>query len=63
MKGDAGDGILHTKVGTCHYMAPEIISDHESEDANYSGDKVDIFAIGVILFNMRTAIRPFITAE
>ena len=57
--GDAGDGVLHTKLGTCHYQAPEIISVPLNQAANYAGEKVDVFALGVILFNMRTKKRPF----
>ena len=45
--------ILHTKLGTEGYMAPEI------QTKNYEGAKADIFSCGVILFIMCTASPPF----
>ena len=45
--------ILHTKLGTEGYMAPEV------QTKNYQGVKADIFSCGVILFIMYTASPPF----
>jgi serine/threonine protein kinase len=45
-------------VGTSGYMAPEIILGQR-----YRGDKVDIFAAGIILFALYTGTAPFRTAE
>lgn len=52
-KGKDGSGVLHTKLGTEGYMAPEIAT------KNYDGMKVDIFAAGVILFIMYAGNPPF----
>ena len=48
---------LKDKLGTPEYMAPEIYK------GNYDGEKVDIFALGVILFNLITGIYPFEEAK
>lgn len=53
LQGKDKSGILHTKLGTDGYMAPEIAT------KNYVGSEVDIFAAGVILFIMYTASPPF----
>lgn len=53
LKGKNNKGILHTKLGTPGYMAPEI------RDRKYVGTKVDIFAAGVILFIMYAGHPPF----
>ena len=53
LKGKDGRGVLHTKLGTEGYMAPEI------PERNYDGKKVDIFASGVILFIMYAGNPPF----
>lgn len=45
-------------VGTDGYMAPEIILRQR-----YRGDKVDIFAAGIILFALYTGTAPFRKAE
>jgi len=44
--------------GTRTYMAPELL-----ERRAYNGKKVDMFAIGVILFFLVTGIFPFGAAE
>jgi serine/threonine protein kinase len=44
-----------TYCGTPGYMAPEIT--HEGSD--YSLDKIDVFACGVILFILCTGRQPF----
>jgi serine/threonine protein kinase len=51
--GKDKSGVLHTKLGTEGYMAPEI------QTKNYEGAKADIFSCGVILFIMYTASPPF----
>jgi len=53
IKGKDGSGVLHTKLGTEGYMAPEIPT------KNYEGTKCDIFASGVILFIMYAGNPPF----
>ena len=53
MKGKDGSGVLHTKLGTEGYMAPEVPT------KNYDGSKIDIFAAGVILFIMYAGHPPF----
>jgi serine/threonine protein kinase len=44
-------------MGTPIYVAPEII-----EGKEYSGEKVDVFACGVVLFIMLTGRYPFYAA-
>ena len=56
--GRDGKGYLKTKLGTGHYMAPEIW-----EKTPYIGQSVDIFSCGVILFIMVTGTHPFSSAE
>ena len=53
LKGKDNTGILHTKLGTPGYMAPEIVN------KNYIGTQVDIFSAGVILFIMYAGNPPF----
>lgn len=53
LEGKRKDYILHTKLGTEGYMAPEV------QTKNYDGRKADIFSSGVILFIMFTATPPF----
>ena len=57
LKGKNNSGILHTKLGTPGYMAPEI------RDRKYNGTQIDIFAAGVILFIMYAGHPPFEKAE
>ena len=49
---------LTGKYGTKEYAAPEIL-----EDKPYDGEKIDIFSLGVILFNLRLCSFGFTTAE
>lgn len=56
--GRDGSGYLHTILGTCRYMAPEIISQQP-----YQGNQVDLFSCGVILFCMVTGCLPFLEAK
>lgn len=53
LEGKDKSGIMHTKLGTEGYMAPEI------QSKQYVGTKVDIFSAGVILFIMYTGTPPF----
>lgn len=46
------DGDLSKGVGTPYYMAPEI------KNGNYTAS-IDIYACGIILFEMITGLRPF----
>ena len=49
---------LFTCKGTPGYMAPEIFT-----GKGYSGEAVDVFALGVVLFAMLMGRPPFRTAE
>merc|ERR1712151_1083698 len=54
LEGRDGSGFNRTFKGTMAYMAPEII-----ERKPYQGDAVDLFALGCILFVMRSGAMPF----
>ncbi len=54
MAGKDGSGKLHSQKGTLGYMAPELNMGHA-----YSGEKVDLFAVGVLLFTMVAQHPPF----
>jgi len=54
MKGKDGSGKLYSQKGTLGYMAPEIAAGQP-----YSGEKVDLFAVGVLLFTMAAQHPPF----
>ena len=54
LEGRTGDGNLSTYRGTFGYNAPEIYA-----ETPYSGAVVDLFAMGVILFIMRSGRPPF----
>ena len=58
IQGKEGHGFGMTKVGTYSYMAPELVS-----GMPYQSSVVDLFAAGVILFNIMTAQRPFTVAS
>jgi len=58
LSGDQGDGLLATRCGTVPYMAPEIFLSKE-----YSGQSVDLFAAGIILFVMVAQHQPFSSAQ
>ena len=49
--------------GTREYLAPEIQKARENSDFEYSGDKADLFACGVILYNMVSGKKPFKDAK
>lgn len=46
------------RIGSANYMAPEIL-----EDKPFNGAKVDIFALGVLLFCLYSSKLPFIAAK
>ena len=54
LRGQDRSGYLQARVGTPMFMAPEIV-----EGKKYIGKVVDLFALGVILFVMRTGSYPF----
>jgi serine/threonine protein kinase len=55
--GNNFDFFLRSWKGTESYMAPEIHINH------YTGEKVDLFAAGVVLFLMFVRIPPFESTE
>ena len=52
-KGPEAQAMI-SSCGTINYMAPEITGEHE-----YDGQAVDIFALGQVLFLLRTAKFAF----
>ena len=48
------EGFFTGKIGTSSYMAPEI-----HQGAPYKGTEVDIFALGIVLFQMIIGRPPF----
>ena len=54
IEGRNSDGLIKTTLGTPGYMAPEIV-----EKRHYDGEKAEIFALGTILFAMRSKKMPF----
>ena len=58
LEGDVGDGWLVTQTGTKAYMAPEIL-----KKRLYSGEVIDLWALGVILFILYTGLPPFSLAD
>mmetsp|Transcript_8261 Transcript_8261/g.11449 ORF Transcript_8261/g.11449 Transcript_8261/m.11449 type:complete len:177 (+) Transcript_8261:347-877(+) len=58
LEGRDGSGINRSQIGTPGYMAPEIIAKQP-----YQGQVVDLFALGVILFIMRSGHPPFSQAS
>ena len=55
---EAEDDRSNTTMGTPEFMAPEQITNPESVDG-----RADVFALGVVLFEMLAARRPFINAD
>ena len=55
LKSFENGSVLSTAIGTPGYVAPEIQTQY-----TYDGPPVDIFACGVILFNIITGTRPFV---
>ena len=58
LKGKDGSGLLDVYCGTPNYAAPELFL-HQ----RYNGVKVDIFSLGVVLLNLVTGKKGFLTAE
>ena len=58
IEGEDGSGKLTDKAGTEGYFSPEI-----NEKKPYEGIKVDIFCLGIILFNISTSKMPFKKAK
>ena len=56
-KGDQIEGALKTICGTKGQLAPEIIT--LQKGMGYSGQHVDIFNAGIVLFNMVFQKMPF----
>ena len=52
--GGENEQTMMTSVGTINYMAPEITG-----HAPYEGQPVDVFALGAVLFLLRTAKFAF----
>ena len=55
LRGTIGDGKMREICGTPNYAAPEIMEEHSA----YYGRQVDIFSLGVTLFEMCTGFLPF----
>ena len=55
IQGRDGSGYLDTTLGTKAYMAPEILN----KEPHYQGHVVDLFALGIILFNLYSGHSPF----
>jgi serine/threonine protein kinase len=58
ISGLNGSGYLNKYLGTEAYMAPEILGKYP-----YQGQVVDLFALGIILFNLRSGRSPFNCAK
>jgi serine/threonine protein kinase len=54
LKGKDGSGFMYDHLGTTGYMAPEILN-----NCAYQGQVVDLFALGVVLFTLYAARKPF----
>jgi general L-amino acid transport system substrate-binding protein len=55
-KGVIGRTRTDNVIGTPGYMAPEQITDFKPEDLDH---RVDIYALGVIVFEMATGVEPY----
>lgn len=55
---ESSSELLHTRVGTKSYMAPEVY-----QNQCYSGQSADVFSSGVILFLMLSHNLPFSKAD
>lgn len=58
LQGRNNDGFMRTSVGTYLYMAPEVLI-----GLPFSGEKADIFSLGVTLFIMYSRFPPFYKAD
>ena len=54
LKGRDGSGWLDTRLGTMHYMAPEIVY-----GIDYHGADVDVYALGMTLFVSKCLHYPW----
>jgi serine/threonine protein kinase len=52
------DGFRHTAVGSPGYFSPEI-----AQGATYVGPEVDVWSMGVVLYEMTTGMHPFSAKE
>jgi serine/threonine protein kinase len=57
-RADKGGDMRRTPVGTCGYMAPEVIAGGE-----YNPYAADVWSLGVVLFCMLTGYPPFSVAR
>jgi serine/threonine protein kinase len=51
---------LATKCGTLLYAAPEVLQ--LKDGATYAGEPVDVWAMGIILYNLLSGAVPFVRA-
>lgn len=60
LNGWEGSGFLTTYCGTPGYMAPELYRNENLEDKEaYNGEKIDIYACGIIIMEMLLGRHPF----
>jgi len=52
MDKETGKAFMESPVGSCHYMAPEIKS------KSYVDEKIDMWALGIVLYKMSVAYKP-----
>ena len=57
-KDKSKDSLMQDKSGTTCYMAPELIAKNKW-DKGYD-EKVDLFSLGVILYEVKTGTNPFL---
>uniref|UniRef100_A0A7S1TJ88 non-specific serine/threonine protein kinase n=1 Tax=Compsopogon caeruleus TaxID=31354 RepID=A0A7S1TJ88_9RHOD len=53
---ESAEELLHTQCGSPNYCAPEILS---SAKAGYSGQRVDVWSCGIVLFAILAGYLPF----
>ena len=57
--GDPPGGEHGEVAGTITYMAPELLGDAVREDALAVGPGLDVWSLGVVLFNLLSGYQPF----